>query len=147
MDSFAYWPENNPSMAVTDPGSETFAWNARMMGSIMLPANFTLQLTGHYDAPRLVAQGRRMASFGFDAGLRKSFCNRKWSLNVNVRDLFNTQRWHTITEGAGFYQDYEGWRGRNVRISLTYSFGNMRAKPDMKRMENSSTGYEESEDM
>lgn len=147
MDSFVYWPDNNPAMMVTDPGSESFAWNARMMGSIVLPENFTLQITGSYDAPRLVAQGKRLANYGFDVGLKKSFLDKKINLNVNVRDLFNTRSWHTITEGSGFYQDYEGWRGRSVRVSLTYNFGNMRTKPETRRIETSSSGYEDSEEM
>ena len=147
LDAFTYWPSDNPTQVVSDPGNESFTWNARMLGSFILPANFSLQLTASYDAPRLVAQGKRLANFGLDAGLRKSFFDKKLSFNVNVRDLFNTRKWHTLTEGDGFYQDYEGWRGRHIRFSMSYQFGNMRAKPETKRIENTSTGYEESDEM
>lgn len=146
MDDFTYWPAG-ATTAVHGEAAEDFAWNARMVGSVGLPQNFTLQLTGRYDAPRLVAQGERMANYSVDAGLRKSFFNRKLSLNLSVRDLFNTQSWHTITSGDGFYQDYEGKWGRRVNLTLSYQFGNMNARPEMKRQQDTSTGYEDSYDM
>ena len=147
LDSFVYWPEGS-TVAVRDEGDRDFAWNARMVGSFALPKNFTMQLTGRYDAPRLVAQGRREANYSVDAGLRKSFMNRKLLLNLSVRDLFNTQSWHTITSGDGFYQDYEGKWGRRFNLTLTWQFGNAKARPDMKKQQQEpSTGYEDSYDM
>ena len=146
MDSFTYWPQN-AALPVTAAAEEDFSWNVRMLASLALPKGFMLQLTGRYDAPRLVAQGERMANYSLDAGLRKSFFNKKLSMNLNVRDLFNTQSWHTITTGDGFYQDYEGHWGRHIRLMLTYQFGNTMARPEMKRPQDTSTGYEDTDEM
>ena len=146
MDAFTYRPEGATSDVCGEAGSD-FAWNARMVGSVALPQNFSLQLTGRYDAPRLVAQGQRMANYSVDAGLRKSFCNRKLNVNLSVRDLFNTQSWHTITSGDGFYQDYEGKWGRHFNLTVAYQFGNMNARPEMKKQQDASSGYEDSYDM
>lgn len=146
MDSFTYWPQN-AVLPVTAAAENDFSWNVRMLASLALPKGFMLQLTGRYDAPRLVAQGERMANYSLDAGLRKSFFNKKLSMNLNVRDLFNTQSWHTITSGDGFYQDYESHWGRHIRLMLTYQFGNTMARPETKRPQDTSTGYEDSYDM
>ena len=147
LDSFTYWPQD-ASMPVTSAADDDFSWNVRMLASFSLPKGFMLQLTGRYDAPRLVAQGERLANYSLDAGLRKSFFNKKLSLNLNVRDLFNTQSWHTITSGDGFYQDYEGQWGRHIRLMLTYQFGNTVARPDMKRRpQDAGSGYEDAEEM
>ncbi len=147
LDSFSYWMAGMAA-PVTDPGDDEFTWNIRMLGSFLLPKGFSLQLTGRYEAPHLVAQGERKANYSVDAGLRKSFFNKKLTMNLNVRDLFNTQSWHTITAGDGFYQDYEGQFGRRIRLSLAYQFGNAKPRPDMKRMQQESgAGYEEGEEM
>lgn len=147
LDSFTYWPEG-AVVPVTSAANDDFSWNVRMLASLALPKGFMLQLTGRYDAPRLVAQGERLANYGLDAGLRKSFFNKKLSMNLSVRDLFDTRSWHTITSGDGFYQDYEGHWGRNIRLTLTYQFGNTVARPDMKRRsQDAGSGYEDAEEM
>ena len=129
LDGFSYKMEG-----VTDPitGEEDkdFSWNAKMIANVMLPYSVSLQLTGNYNAKKVVAQGYRKANYTLDAGLRKSFFNRKLSLSINARDLLDSRKWHTITSGTGFEQDAKNWRGgRKIGFTLTYSFGNMRAKP------------------
>lgn len=129
LDGFSYKMEG-----VTDPitgeDDKDFSWNAKMIANVMLPYSVSLQLTGNYNAKKVVAQGYRKANYTLDAGLRKSFFNRKLSLSINARDLLDSRKWHTITSGTGFEQDAKNWRGgRKIGFTLTYSFGNMRAKP------------------
>ena len=126
LDGFIYYPLQDGE-PVTGQGSEDFSWNARMIADFTLPYSFSLQLTGRYDARRVIAQGYRKASYSVDAGLRKSFLDRKLSFSVSVRDVFNSRKWHTVTSGSGFRQDSRNWfGGRVARFTLTYSFGNMK---------------------
>ena len=105
---------------------EDFSWNARMMANIILPYSFSLQLTGNYNARQVVAQGYRKANYALDAGLRKSFWNRKLSLSVNARDILDSRRWKTITQTGDTRMESENWRGgRRIGVTLTYSFGNL----------------------
>lgn len=128
LDGFSYWPEG-AVRPVTGQAQEDFSWNARMMANILLPWSVSLQLTGSYNSRQVVAQGYREPNYSLDAGLRKSFFNRKLSVDISGRDLFNSRKWHTITSGEGFEQDSKMWRGgRQVSLTLTYSFGNMRGK-------------------
>ena len=100
-----------------------------MIANVILPYAISLQVTGNYNSRQVVAQGHREANYSLDAGLRKSFLNKKISVSINARDILNSRKWHTITSGAGFEQDSKNWRGgRQFGLTLTHSFGNMRAK-------------------
>lgn len=126
LDGFSYLPVG-AEKPVTGESNEDFSWNARMIANIALPASYSLQLTGNYNSRQLIAQGHRKASYSLDAGLRKSFLDKKISVSVNARDLLNSRKWTTETSGTGFTRYAENWRmGRTVRLTLTYSFGNMK---------------------
>jgi outer membrane cobalamin receptor len=124
---------------VSGESDEDFSWNARMIANIILPYSFSLQLTGNYNARQVVAQGYRKANYALDAGLRKSFWNKKLSLSVNARDILNSRRWKTITQTGDTRMESENWRsGRMVGLTLTYSFGNLaptKRKPANRPME------------
>jgi len=128
LDGFSYLPEGSTT-PVLGNASENFSWNARMIANVLLPQSISLQVTGGYNARQIVAQGTQKASYSLDAGLRKSFMNKKFSLSINARDILNSRIQHTLTSGTGFIQDSKSWRnGRQVGFTLTYNFGNMRAK-------------------
>ena len=113
--------------------SEDFSWNIRMMGTIGLPKAWSLQVTGMYNAKSVIAQGYRAPNYGLDAGVRKQFAEGKWSFSLNGRDLLNSRRFHSVKWGENFYQNSSNFRGgRQISGTLTYSFGNMRAKKPRK---------------
>lgn len=128
LDGFSYMPKGAAEPVIGKP-QEDFSWNARMIANIILPYSISLQVTGNYNSRQVVAQGHREANYSLDAGLRKSFLNRKLSVSISARDILDSRKWHTITSGTGFEQDSKNWRGgRRFGLTLTYSFGNMRAK-------------------
>ena len=113
--------------------SKGFSWNIRMMGTVGLPKAWSVQVTGMYNAKSVIAQGYRAPSYGLDAGVRKQFAGGKWSLSLNGRDLLNSRRFHSAKWGPDFYQESSNFRGgRQISGTLTYSFGNMRAKKPRK---------------
>ena len=124
---------------VSGESDEDFSWNARMIANIILPYSFSLQLTGNYNARQVVAQGYRKANYALDAGIRKSFWNKKLSLSINARDILDSRRWKTITQIGDTHMVSENWRsGRFVGLTLTYSFGNLapaKRKPANRPME------------
>lgn len=141
LDDFKYIINNQ---VITGEADENFSWNARMTASVMLPWSVTMQLTGRYNAKRIVAQGHREPSYSLDLGLRKMF-NKNWSISVNARDLLDSRGWHSVTKNDFFTRDSESSRGgRTFGITLTYSFGNMKAQmPKRKQQEMPSSGYED----
>lgn len=141
LDDFKYIINNQ---VITGEADENFSWNARMTASVILPWSVTMQLTGRYNAKRIVAQGHREPSYSLDLGLRKMF-NKNWSISVNARDLLDSRGWHSVTKNDFFTRDSESSRGgRTFGITLTYSFGNMKAQmPKRKQQEMPSSGYED----
>ncbi len=138
LDGFNYTINNQTIVGQED---ENFSWNARMTANYILPWGITMQATGRYDARRIVAQGHRKASYSLDLGLRKAF-DQHWSLSISARDILDSRRWHTITSAENFRRDAENWHGgRTVNATLTYSFGNMKAKKPTKKPSENMNNY------
>ena len=111
--------------AIKGKGNSSFAWDARLVANLMLPKGFSFQVTGGYNSRRVAAQGYSLGNYFVDAGVRKSL--GKWSLALNCRDIFNSRGRRNITEGVGFYQTSKRWwGGRRVRLTASFSFGNMK---------------------
>lgn len=141
LDAFKYIINNQ---TITGESDENFSWNARMTASCILPWGITMQLTGRYNAKRIVAQGFREPNYSLDLGLRKMF-NKNWSVSVNARDLLDSRGWHNVTENDSFWRESKNSRGgRQFGITVTYSFGNMKAQmPKRKQQEMPSSGYDD----
>lgn len=134
LDGFKYTINEQTIIGESD---ENFSWNARMTASYILPWGITMQATGRYNARRIVAQGQRKANYMLDLGLRKSF-DEHWSLSVSARDLLDSRSWHTVTGDENFRRDSENRHGgRTISATLTYSFGNMKAKRPTKKQKQS----------
>lgn len=143
LDGFTY---NIDGQTITGESNNNFTWNARMQASLMLPWDISLQLSGRYRARQVITQGYRKANFSMDLGLRKTFLNRKLTLAINCRDLLNTRKFENYTSSDTFTRYQKNWRsGRTVNLSLTWNFGNMKAKAPKKKVNNSAN--EDSENM
>lgn len=133
LDGFTFYPAG-ASEPVVGEADKDFSWNARMIANVILPYSISFQLTGSYNARQVVAQGYRKANYSLDAGIRKSFWNKKLSVSINARDLLDSRARHIITSGTGFTQDAKNWRGgRRFALTVTYSFGNIGAKSSKNR--------------
>lgn len=118
---------------VSGKGRDSFAWDIRCMAQVRLPWDISLQATGRYNSRQLTAQGSREPGWNVDLGLRKNLGD--WSFAVNCRDLFDSRRMHSFTYGTDYSQENERWRGgRQVRFTVKYSFGNMKARRDKRSM-------------
>ncbi len=144
LSAFSYLPDG-ATKPVTGDASEDFSWDVKVIANLLLPYAFSFQITGSYNAPQLVAQGYREANYGLDAGIRKSFFDKKLNLSLSARNILNSQKRETHTSGNGFIQDAATWRSRCVvNFTATYSFGNMKAKktPQPKQQTNGNNGME-----
>ena len=114
----------------------SFAWSLRAMAGVKLPWSLSFQATGNYNSRMLTAQGSRQGGWSVDLGVRKNLGN--WSFALNCRDLFDSRRFKSTTDGPGYYQYSERWRGgRTVRLTVKFSFGNMSGKKENGRGDNS----------
>lgn len=126
--------DNGQTVPVTGRKRNSFAWDIRCMAQVRLPWDISFQATGRYNSKQLTAQGERGAGWSVDAGLRKSVGN--WSFSLNCRDIFDSRKMHSYTygvtaDGVAYSQEDKRWRaGRQLRLTVKYSFGNMRGKPN-----------------
>ena len=125
------------------PGTKGFSWNMRMNGTFIFPNSFTAQLSGFYSAPRIVAQGESNALYSMDLGLRKSFLNNKFQLSLNARNLLNSFKFENNTWGPAFYEETSNrFFGRDLRLNLTWNFGNLKPKPRQEKEKGSEESLE-----
>ena len=129
MDSVFYDTDLDGELDLLYPFQQSFSWNARLMANFLIPGGWSAQLTGMYRSADVVAQGKMNAQYVVDLGVRKSFLDRKLNLALSIRDLLNSRRWASTTWGDNFWQysSHEP-RGTMFSVTLTYNFGNMRAK-------------------
>ena len=113
---------------VSGDGNENFAWDARLLASVILPYNITVQATGNYRSRQLITQGHRKANGGLDLGVRKTFLNKKFALAFNWRDVFDTMNFENYSEGPTFWRHQKMHRKPRINIQLTWNFGNMKQK-------------------
>ncbi len=131
IDGFDYLIDNQH---VTGDSDHSMAWSLRLMGMFQLPADISLQATGNFRSRQVVAQGFRRSNYNVDLGLRKTFFNRKLSLSLSLRDVFNSRKFRVVTESDLFVRNQKGWRGgRTLQVTLTWNFGNMKRKPQQRR--------------
>lgn len=110
---------------ITMPRQNAFVARVRISGQFMFTKTFSGQLSARYSSPRVLAQGRTDHSYTVDAGLRKTFLNKKLALTFNVRDIFNSRARRNTSTGDGFWQYQENaWMSRMISLGFSYNFGN-----------------------
>lgn len=129
--NYDFIAESGNKIPLSGVKQRNFAWDARMMANVRLPWSLSFQATGNYNSKRLSAQGSRQGGWSVDLGVRRVF--GPWSLSLNCRDLFDSRRFKSTTNGPDYTQHNERWRGgRTVRLTVKFSFGNMNAKPNKR---------------
>ncbi|MBB6499793.1 TonB-dependent receptor domain-containing protein [Pedobacter cryoconitis] len=105
-------------------GNSGFSWNANLTNNFVLPYNITLQIRGDYSSSQVQAQGTRKAMYGIDGGAKYDFKNKKASLSLNVRDIFNTRKWGSTTQDANTIVDFQRYQQGPVgNLTFSYRFG------------------------
>ena len=127
---------------------ENFTWSARVIANLILPYSWSLQVNGAYNSRQPIAQGHSAPNYSVDWGLKKTFgSNKKWTLAINARDIFNSRKRHSYTSGSSFNQESDNWRnGRIYGVTLTYSFGNMKFGNNKRRPQQQQQNQQEDED-
>ena len=139
MDRATYTPVLNgveyPEIVV--PEQNIFAFGARLNIGFMFTKTFTGQISARYRSPRVVAQGTSSHSYSIDLSLRKTFLDRTLALAFNCKDILNSRSRSNTTSSDTFWQFSENqWHSRELNLSLTWNFGNMKRKHD-KNQQNS----------
>jgi outer membrane receptor protein involved in Fe transport len=138
LNSAVYKNPYDSTITTTIPGQDNFSWTASELLNFNLSKTLSGQITARYSSPQIISQGLKQDKYTVDLGVRQTFMNRKLSVNLNVRDLLNSNRDRSTTSGIGFSQSSESYfNGRMVALSVSYNFGNAKPKKtDMKKKQN-----------
>jgi outer membrane receptor protein involved in Fe transport len=146
-----------------------FSMFGKINNSFTLPKNFSIQLSGDYQAKTIIppssggggmgrmfggtqigAQGYIKPNYGVDIAIKKDFMkNKAASITLQMNDVFRTKIYATHSESQYFVQDNERRRDPQVlRLNFNYRFGKMDVslfkkksmKSEMDSMQNASQG-------
>jgi outer membrane receptor protein involved in Fe transport len=114
----------NPTPTTTTSNSG-YSYTSKLMMTYKFPKNFSLQLNGNYEAPKIIPQGTTRPQYYMDATLSYNY-KFKWMFNLLLSDCFNTKRMGSHYDTPYYIQDMSRRReSRYIRFSVTYLFGKM----------------------
>jgi outer membrane receptor for ferrienterochelin and colicin len=110
--------------------SSGFSYNGNLTGSIKASKKLSLQLRGDYQGAQVSAQGKNLAMYGLDGGIKYDM-SKLVTFSVNSRDIFNTRKFRSETHigntpGSTFIEDQFSDRrfaSRTVMFTATFRFG------------------------
>jgi outer membrane receptor protein involved in Fe transport len=113
------------TLGTSDLNSDNYSWSIKMISSMTLWEFLQFQITGNYDGPRTMAQGKTDPSYDVDMGFKADlFKDKAVSIGLNLRDVFNSHKMSGTTTGTGFIEESTRRRDSRVaQLTLTYKFG------------------------
>lgn len=128
-----FYTDISANVGNTSIQNSGFSWNTKAIVNYKLPKQYTVQVNGSYEAPRIIPQGKTLDQYSIDVSLNKEIM-KTLSFNLIVNDIFNTRRFGTYYESDVIQQNISRRREtRFVRLSITWRFGEMDASLFRKR--------------
>lgn len=119
------------------PSRKGFSYNSNLTMNYRMTPTFSAQVRGEYNSSRVMAQGKMNAMKGIDVALKKDVFNKKASVMLNVRDVFNSRKMEGYTETQQLISNFERrWMKRMVTLSVSYRFGGQDLTKSKKRETN-----------
>ena len=113
--------DNNKELIQNDG----YSYNTKLILAYRFPKDWTFQVNGNYEAPKILPQGTTLPMYFMDMSLNKML-NRKFIFNFTISDVFNSKRMGSYYSTPDYIQDLSRRReNRFVRLSITWLFGKM----------------------
>ncbi|MGK6352649.1 TonB-dependent receptor domain-containing protein [Parapedobacter sp. DT-150] len=104
-----------------------YALQVRNNHTFNITPTFSAESSVNYQSPLVYSIYRISTQWSIDAGLSKSFYNKKASLKLSVSDVFNTRTQDVRTNYANLNVVVNQKRETRVaRLTFTYNFGNLK---------------------
>lgn len=101
-----------------------YGWFGKVNSNLKLPKNFSLQMNGNYESPKVITQGKQRESYWIDLAVKKSFWKNKGSLTINCSDVMKTRRFINDYNAGTYTQTINRTKETRIgNISFTYRFG------------------------
>lgn len=125
------------------PGADAgTAWTAKLTSNFNIAKIASIQVSGNYRSPQIMAggmgrhgvggaQGRSDQMYWFDLGARVNVLKSRGTITLRVSDIFNTQKRSADTWDANFFSHSENWRdSRMVWVGFSYKINNYKVRKD-----------------
>jgi hypothetical protein len=100
-----------------------FSYNVKSFITIQLHKNIRTQISGSYEAPRFIAQGKINSIYYCDLSLSYRI-NKSLDFSTTLSDVFNSKKFGTTFESSSLIQEtVRRWETRYFRVNLTWKFG------------------------
>jgi iron complex outermembrane receptor protein len=102
-----------------------FAGNGNSINTFILSKTVKMEGTFNYQSPLTYGLFQIRSQYSFDAGISKSFAQKKANLKFSVSDVFNTRKQNlTVNQGNLNFSVFQKNETRVARLTFTYNFGN-----------------------
>ena len=131
---------NNRSFA-----RESNSWGVRFNNTLKLFSSTRFQLNAMYNSPVVSSQGEREGFFTTNVSLRQDFFDRLISATLQIRDIFSSAKYNSISEGPDFYfESYSTRESPEIMLNISINFNDY--DKDKKQRERGENGSEEEDD-
>ena len=98
--------------------------------SFQLPAGFSFEVSGWYSSPSVWGGTYLTRSMGsLDMAVQKKLLDDQLTIRVSMSDILFTSPWEADMRFGDLYIDGTGgWESRQVRVNVSYGFGNQNVK-------------------
>jgi hypothetical protein len=112
-----------------------FAYNFYTSSTFTLPKDWTAEVNIWYNSPNIygIIQVQK-PQYAVNAGLSKSFWEKKGRLKFNVSDIFLTSFFNGKVDYQNIDMDIQSrWTSRKASVTFSYNFGNQNVKATRRR--------------
>lgn len=137
---FGYKTEGSYVYDVNEPAfdfsGEGISWFGRLNNTFNLPADFNVQLSGHYRGPQETAQNERKGNYSVDFAMNKDLFNDNATLTFSIRDVLNSRAFEFSTFRDDFIsENYFRWGVRTFNLAFTYRFNQKKRDRERQRQQ------------
>jgi outer membrane receptor protein involved in Fe transport len=119
----------NQTSDSTNSSKSSTNWNASVEFAANMKTGTRIRLNGNYDSPTITVDGTRKGVFYVGFSARQDFLKKNLSVTFNIRDVLNSRKMRSTSEGDNYYSTNENWRKAPLfNISLSYKWNNYSRK-------------------
>lgn len=102
--------------------NENIAWNVKARLNFKIPKNIQLMLLSTYNSEYAYLQGSFGSNYFANFSVRKSYFDKKMSVNLTFNNILKTNRFVRDWEWVNFNGYYSNRRRQFVLLGVTYNF-------------------------
>lgn len=121
--------------------TNTISSNIYFNNDFILPKEFKIQVTMHYNAPNKYAANYNKANGSCDFGIKKALAKGKFNIMFQFLDMFYTDVSRTVYDFDNQYYTFNSYDDtRRFRLTLNYKFGKTNIRVREKLSNEQETG-------